>query len=897
MRQELQVDQAARDQLQIERALGRLVAVEPRPHVGHVAAGRGLVAGLAENVADGVADLVAELRIAGDRPRPGQRHALPGPGVGRLVAAEGIDARRQRPHVARRAQAEIDLVQDALAHLHGQRRDQPLGQPGEIQPRGERLVAVRFLDIRVVVVEQDQVDVGAGGQLAIAQPPHAEQRQPRAGHPAMLLGKGIADRLQRGVQHHIGDVGEGRPRLAHIDHAAEEARTDEETLFGGKDPQPRQNVLVAVRLRQEAGQPLLHHRALGHLVEEGRVEQRVEDMRARRDGLAQRRGRGDDQRQKVEDARVGGDQREELDARRQPRQKRVEGGDRPVRVLGVGKGRQQHRQARGQTLARRLRPRRAIAAEAPAAHDPRDVLRPGKAQLLQPRQRVGIVLAGQEPLGDRLLALSRIALAAVVEQARIVPVHPAQMRQQCLGEGLAIGKAGQPGNALQPFLVLRQRVALLVGDHLDAVLDPPQEPVILEEVAGRIGGDPAPLGQFVQRLVGAPAAQLRCASAGDELLGLDEELDLANAAPPELHIVTADGDVVEAAMAIDTGLHRLDVGDRREVEIFAPDEGRQLLEERLARRPVARDGAGLDHGGALPVAPRALVIAHRRIGGDRQRHRARVGPQPQIGAEDIAVGGPFADDPHQPPHDAREGVDRFGRIGGDRLLGIEEHDQVDIAGIVQFARAQLAHAEDEQAASGLRVGRVGQHDLAALVGRDQAEAQRRGDRRFGKLRQVLGGLLDARRAEQVAQRDQQRDLALDQADRRHQRRLALFRHVHVAQFADPLRDPLAGRRVEQRVQPFGVLEHLGVEIGREVEHRAEPRHVRAAPREKFAEPRQILRRRRLAQVSEPRLRLAGIERRRGDVAADAQIAVMLLRRVLFRHRRPSFHPEETPGPL
>ena len=77
------------------------------------------------------------------------------------------------------------------------------------------------------------------------------------------------------------------------------------------------------------------------------------------------------------------------------------------------------------------------------------------------------------------------------------------------------------------------------------------------------------------------------AAAGDELLGLDEELDLADAAAAELDVVAFDRDLAMAAIGVDLPLHRVDVGDRGEIEIFAPDEGREVAEQRFAGRDVA----------------------------------------------------------------------------------------------------------------------------------------------------------------------------------------------------------------------------------------------------------------------------------------------------------------------
>ena len=82
-------------------------------------------------------------------------------------------------------------------------------------------------------------------------------------------------------------------------------------------------------------------------------------------------------------------------------------------------------------------------------------------------------------------------------------------------------------------------------------------------------------------------AQLRLAAAGDQLLRLHEELDLANAAAAELDVVAGDRDLAEAAEGVDLPLHGVDVGDGGEVEVLAPDERRQLVQERLAGRDVA----------------------------------------------------------------------------------------------------------------------------------------------------------------------------------------------------------------------------------------------------------------------------------------------------------------------
>ena len=127
------------------------------------------------------------------------------------------------------------------------------------------------------------------------------------------------------------------------------------------------------------------------------------------------------------------------------------------------------------------------------------------------------------------------------------------------------------------------------------------------------------------------------AAAGDQLLGLHEELDLADAAAAELDVVAFDRDFAAAAIGLDLPLHRVDVGEGDEVEIFAPDEGRKLREQSLAGGDVAGAGTRLDHGGALPVLSTALVVVEGRRDRHRDLRRGGIGTQPQVDAEDVAV--------------------------------------------------------------------------------------------------------------------------------------------------------------------------------------------------------------------------------------------------------------------
>ncbi len=167
------------------------------------------------------------------------------------------------------------------------------------------------------------------------------------------------------------------------------------------------------------------------------------------------------------------------------------------------------------------------------------------------------------------------------------------------GERRGIGKTAEAGERGQLVGLGRQRLRLLVGDHLQAMLDGAQEAIGLVELAPHLGLDPAARLQALQRDERLRHAQLRLAAAGDELLGLDEELDLANAAAPDLDVVARDRDLAEAAEGVDLALHGVNVGDRREIEVLAPDEGREASARKLS--PAAMS----------PATARALMRAAR----------------------------------------------------------------------------------------------------------------------------------------------------------------------------------------------------------------------------------------------------------------------------------------------
>ena len=146
----------------------------------------------------------------------------------------------------------------------------------------------------------------------------------------------------------------------------------------------------------------------------------------------------------------------------------------------------------------------------------------------------------------------------------------------------------------------------------------------------------------------------------------------------------------------------MDVGKGREIQMLAPDERRDVREQRLAGLGVAGAGPRLDHGCALPGPPFPLVIMQRRLCRDRYLGGGRVRTQPQIDAKHVSVAGALLQQPRQGLCNADKERLRLD-VGGQRARRrIEKNNQVDVARIVQLAGAHLAHGKHYQPAIVLR---------------------------------------------------------------------------------------------------------------------------------------------------------------------------------------------------
>src|SRR5271154_5286675 len=143
------------------------------------------------------------------------------------------------------------------------------------------------------------------------------------------------------------------------------------------------------------------------------------------------------------------------------------------------------------------------------------------------------------------------------------------MRGQVGDETIGTAVAEKDREAGDALPVRRQLMRLRVVDHLRGVPDTAQKTVVFDQRLrwGRI--DTVGRGEPAQRLAGRPDAQLRHPPAPDQLLRLGKEFDLADAAAANLDVVALDGDPAATAKGVDLALDRVNVLDRRKIEMFA----------------------------------------------------------------------------------------------------------------------------------------------------------------------------------------------------------------------------------------------------------------------------------------------------------------------------------------
>ena len=201
--------------------------------------------------------------------------------------------------------------------------------------------------------------------------------------------------------------------------------------------------------------------------------------------------------------------------------------------------------------------------------------------------------------------------------------------------------------------------------------------------------------------------------------------------------------------ARDQVLHAAQRLEHAEVEVAAVHEGPQRIAMQLGEAGLgAVHGPRLDVGVALPVATVLLQVVLHRIEAHRDRAGIAEGPQAQVDAIDEAIVGRAAEQLRHALAGAHEEflVRERPRTGGFAVLGKQE-DQVDVGREVEFAAAELAHAQHQQ--------RQGLALLVAWQAVTRTEHRSglpagHADARVGQRRQLCQHLLDRSVTREIA---------------------------------------------------------------------------------------------------------------------------------------------------
>jgi len=255
------------------------------------------------------------------------------------------------------------------------------------------------------------------------------------------------------------------------------------------------------------------------------------------------------------------------------------------------------------------------------------------------------------------------------------------------------------------------------------------------------GGHQVGLAQALQRVQRRARAQLGELAAPHHLQQLHGEFDLADAAARELDVVgtarVARGALgrVLADLAVQAAQRIEDVV----VEVLAEHEGQhraaQTVRALVAHAGGRRDQPALEPGKPFPLAPLHQKIFFQRPQRHRARSRVAVGPKGQVNAEHIAVFGGLT-------HGVVDVFDGLAEIlvvadavaplrvpGGFAVLVVDV-DQVDVARHVEFARTELAHADDPELSP---LARLGERRAVQVVQLGKGQGAGGVEREFGQL--------------------------------------------------------------------------------------------------------------------------------------------------------------------
>ena len=275
-----------------------------------------------------------------------------------------------------------------------------------------------------------------------------------------------------------------------------------------------------------------------------------------------------------------------------------------------------------------------------------------------------------------------------------MPTHALAMLLELAREGVPVGRAHGKRDALAREGVFGQSMDLRVAQHLQAVLEAAQIRVRGLQLGDDIRRQQPRARELRQRAQQRGRLQPAVATAADELEGLHDELDLANAAGTELDVI---GELAPLDLALDQRFHLPQALEHPVVQIAAIDERPHRGSVNFGVALGRRDRACLDVCVTLPVAAVAWQVILE--GGKTGNQRAAVpeGAQSQVDAQHEAVGRRRLQQPYEALAEPREEllVRNRARAVCLAMLG-KQQNEVDVRGEVELAASEFAHCNHDE---------------------------------------------------------------------------------------------------------------------------------------------------------------------------------------------------------
>jgi hypothetical protein len=241
------------------------------------------------------------------------------------------------------------------------------------------------------------------------------------------------------------------------------------------------------------------------------------------------------------------------------------------------------------------------------------------------------------------------------------------------------------------FFAGGQGLGLLVVQVLQAMFQIAQEGIGFLQLGHGGGFQQAQFGQPVQRGAGAAQLQAFVAATANQLEYLGDEFHFTDAAWPQLDIV---GHVAPGHFAANLGVQLAHGTVGVVIQILAVDEGAHHVGE---AGDIAGQCLGLDPGIAFPFAALGEQVVFQRRKAHHQRAGVAVRAQAHVDTEYLAIQRDVIDQADDALAHLAEVfvIADLARAAGFAAFGVDE-DQVDVGRYIQFATAQLAHADDDE---------------------------------------------------------------------------------------------------------------------------------------------------------------------------------------------------------